>query len=196
MELLAQGGPEGPLVVLDEAYADFAGESLLTEAPETDRLLVLRTFSKLYGLAGLRVGYGVGPEGLVTEVEKSRGPYQVNQFAAAAAAAALEDTSGWTDTVLSQTLENRDRLAGELRARGLQPLPSKANFILVPLGPAGAREVNEALRRNGVSARPFPDLQGIGEALRVTVGPWDLMERFLEALDQLLVGGRGREYRQ
>ena len=183
--LLALGGPEGPLVVLDEAYADFAEENFLNEAPSWDRLLVLRTFSKLYGLAGLRVGYGVGPEALVREVEKSRGPYKVSQVAEKAAVAALKDSSGWAEGTRREALENRDRLAHELRTRGLCPIPSQANFLLVPVEPASAAQVNNALRNRGVAGRAFPKLPDIGDAIRITVGPWDMMQRFLDALDQL-----------
>jgi histidinol-phosphate/aromatic aminotransferase/cobyric acid decarboxylase-like protein len=103
--------------------------------------------------------------------------------------AALEDRDGWAEEIRRATIENRDLLANELRSRGLRPLPSRANFLLVPLAPAGAREVNAALKERGVAARPFPDLPGIGDALRVTVGPWELMERFLAALDELLLPG-------
>jgi histidinol-phosphate aminotransferase len=183
--LLALGGPQGPLVVLDEAYADFGEDSFLADAPSSNRLLVLRTFSKLYGLAGLRVGFAVGPTDLIEETEKSRGPYKVSQVAERAAVAALEDSSGWCEKVRVQTVENRTRLEGELKSRGLHPLPSQGNFLLIPVNPAGALEVNRALAIHGVACRPFPDIPEIGEALRVTVGPWPLMERFLEALDAL-----------
>jgi histidinol-phosphate aminotransferase len=186
LTLLALGGPEGPLVVLDEAYADFADDSFILEAPFTDRLLVLRTFSKLYGLAGLRVGVAVGPPTLVQEMEKARGPYKLNRLGERAAVAALRGPSEWEDQIRQQTRENRRRLAEELTARGLRPLPSDANFLLVPVEPADVLEVNRALRDRGVTARPFPSVPGIGDALRVTVGPWELMERFLGALDELL----------
>lgn len=184
--LLALGGPSGPIVMLDEAYADFAEDTFLQEAPHTDRLLVLRTLSKLHGLAGLRVGFAVGPAALVQEAEKSRGPYKVSQVGALAALAALEDTSGWADRIRTETVENRERLAEELRSRGLRPLPSNANFLLFPVGPASAGEVNRALRERGVAARPFPNLPEIGDAVRVTIGPWEQMEKFLSALDELL----------
>ena len=186
-ELVARSGPEGPVVVLDEAYADFSGESLVQDAVASDRMLVIRTFSKLYGLAGLRVGFGVGSRSLVEEVEKSRGPYKVSHLAERAALAALADTSGWAERIVRQVRENRERLLGELRSRGLRPLASRANFLLIPVAPADAREVNGALRDRGVAARPFPGLPQLGDALRVTVGPWEMMERFLEALDDLLV---------
>ncbi len=187
--LLALGGPEGPIVILDEAYADFGEDSFLEEAPSSDRLLVLRTFSKLYGLAGLPIAFAVGPEALVREVEKSRGPYKVSRVAEQAAVAALEDNSGWADRIRAETLENRERLAGKLRSRGLHPLPSQANFLLIPVDPASAVEVNRALQAHGVAGRPFPGLPEVGDALRITIGPWNLMERFLGALDQLFEPG-------
>jgi histidinol-phosphate aminotransferase len=183
--LLALGGPDGPLVVLDEAYADFAKDSFLEEAAMSDRLLVLRTFSKLYGMAGLRVGFAVGPEPIIQELEKSRGPYKVNQVAERAAVAALEDTSGWAEGMRQTVIENRERLAVELKKRGLDPLPSQANFLLVPVEPAGAKEVGRALLERGIACRPFAGVPDVGDAIRVTVGPWDQMERFLSALDQL-----------
>jgi histidinol-phosphate aminotransferase len=185
LALLALGGSDGPLVILDEAYADFGDDSFLADAPSTDRLLVLRTFSKLYGLAGLRVGYAIGPETLIQEAEKSRGPYKVGYVAERAAVAAIEDESGWAEGKRKKVRENRKRLIQELRHRGLQPLPSEGNFVLIPVEPASAVGVNQALRERGVAGRPFPNLPEIGDALRVTVGPWDLMERFLEALDGL-----------
>jgi len=189
-DLLDAAGPEGPLVVLDEAYADFASDDLISRAGSSERLLVLRTFSKLYGLAGLRVGFGIASAPLIREVEKARGPYQVSGLAEAAAVAALDDTSGWTREVVRKTIHNRERLARELVERGLTPLPSQANFLLVPLEGRGAVPTNESLKARGVSARPFPGLPQTGEALRVTVGPWPLMTRFLEALDQVLAEGK------
>jgi histidinol-phosphate aminotransferase len=187
--LLALGGPDGPLVVLDEAYADFSQDTFITQAVDSDRLLVLRTFSKIYGLAGLRVGFAVGPRGVVEEVEKSRGPYKVNEVAEQAAVAAMEDDSGWEDSIRVEMVENRERLTEELRRRGLQPLPSDANFILASVEPASAIEVNRALKELGVAVRPFPDLEDVGDAIRITIGPWDLMEHFLLALDQLMTSG-------
>jgi len=183
--LLALGGPEGPIVILDEAYADFGEDTFLVEASSSDRLLVLRTFSILYGLAGIRIGFAVGSKAIVEEVEKSRGPYKVSHVAERAAVAALEDNSRWADQVRNETLENRERLSKELWSRGLHPLPSQANFLLFPVEPASAADINRALRDHGVAVRPFPRLPDVGDALRITIGPWTLMERFLRALDQL-----------
>lgn len=190
--LLELRGARGPLVVLDEAYADFAGETLASAAPAVPRLLVVRTTSKAYGLAGLRCGYGVASTEVALEVEKSRGPYKVSRLAAEAGALALRDRDGWMARTVAECAANRGRLWEALDRRGLAPLESRANFILfgAPTG-AAARDAL-ALREHGVAVRPFTGVPGVGEGLRVTVGPWPLMERFLQALDRLLrASGRG-----
>ncbi len=182
-ELLEAGGPDGPVVVLDEAYADFAGTSCLERAPATDRLLVLRTLSKAYGLAGLRIGFGVGAPEVVRELEKSRGPYKVGRLDEAAAVAALEDPAGWVEDIVEKTVANRSRLSSALERRGFAPLPSRANFLLLPVPGLGAATVTAGLRVEGVAVRPFPGLPGTGDAVRVTIGPRTMMDRFLAALD-------------
>jgi len=185
-EFLEMAGPEGPVIVVDEAYADFAEDDVLQEALAHPRLLILRTLSKLYGLAGLRVGFGVGTPPVIREMEKSRGPYKVAHISERAAAAALGDPSDWAKDVISRTAENRARLFRSLTDRGFAPLPSQGNFLLVPVGAGSAVSINQGLRARGVTSRPFPDLPGTGDALRVSIGPWNLMERFLEALDAVL----------
>ncbi len=185
--LLDAGGPRGPLVVLDEAYADFAGSSEVSRAPDTARLLVLRTLSKAYGLAGLRVGFAVGAPEVVAEVEKSRGPYKVGRIDEAAAVLALEDPEGWVAGIVTATRTNRARLAEELEHRGFAPRPSRANFLLVPVD--DARGLTARLRERGVAVRPFSGLTGIGDAVRVSVGPWSMLERFLDALDGVGASG-------
>ncbi len=177
-------GTSGPVVLLDEAYADFAGETLIPLAIHNPRVLVVRTLSKAYGLAGLRVGYGVGAETLIAEVEKSRGPYKVGRLAEAAACAALSDVEGWVTATIAEAVANRDRLSREMSARGVTALPSAANFVLVPVEPDTAVETALALRQCGVAVRPFPRCPDVGDAVRITVGPWPLMERFLAAWDE------------
>ena len=181
--LFALVGAQGPLVVLDEAYADFAGETLVTRAPELPRLLVVRTTSKAYGLAGLRCGYGVASPEVALEVEKSRGPYKVSRLAGEASALALLDRQGWMARTVDECVSNRGRLRDALERRGLDPLESRANFLLFR-APSGSAERDAlALRERGVAVRPFANVPGLGDSLRVTVGPWPLLERFLEALD-------------
>lgn len=177
------------LVLLDEAYGEYAGESLLEPALASGRAVVLRTFSKAYGLAGLRVGYAMGPEPLIRVIERSRGPYKVGGQAERAAAAAIRDGGAWVANVVRQTVLNREALATALRARSLRAFHSHANFLLVapPEPVAGwAGAVRGALLEGGILVRAFPALDGVGEAVRVTVGPEPIMERFLDALDHAL----------
>jgi len=193
IEMAAQGAEVasgtaagGPLVILDEAYADFAGDSLVAEAPEYTKLLVTRTCSKAYGLAGQRCGFGVSTPEVVLEIDKARGPYKVTRLAAELAAIAVRDEDGWVARTAAESVQNRERLSRELEARGVAQLPSAANFILVRAPSGVASDDAMALRAAGVQVRPFPDAPDLGDSLRVTVGPWPLMERFLEALDQRL----------
>lgn len=178
-------GADAPLVLIDEAYAEFAGESLVPEAPGLHRVLVLRTLSKAYGLAGLRVGWAAGPGDVIDEIEKGRGPYKVGRLAEAAAAAALDDEEQWVGPVVAECLANRARLVESLVGRGLTPFPTATNFVFLPLAPGTARKTALELRAEGVAVRPFADDAEVGDGLRVTVGPWLLMERFLDALDQV-----------
>lgn len=181
--LLAARGPDGPLVVVDEAYADFAGETLLPDAPVRKRLLVVRTASKAYGLAGLRCGYGVASPDVALEVEKSRGPYKVSTLAAEAAAAAVLDRSGWMAGCVRECVEQRVRFRDELERRGHRTLDSDANFLLLAAPTGAARPDALALRAAGIGVRPFSGIPDIEEGLRVTVGPWAAMEDFLTVLD-------------
>lgn len=174
-------------VLLDEAYADYAGESMAHWAVTTDRVVVLRTLSKAWGLAGLRIGYALGPAKLIREIEKSRGPYKITAAADAAARAALTEDRDWVERTIAQAVENRERLRTELTRLGLHTWPSAANFILVRVPDHfTAQGFNAALRERGVAVRAFPGLPGVGDALRVSVGPWEMLERFLAATRAVL----------
>jgi histidinol-phosphate aminotransferase len=169
------------LVLLDEAYAEFTGlPGFLAEAPALERVVVCRTLSKAYGLAGLRVGYAAASPKIVEIIEKSRGPFKLNSAAERAAVEALTTGADWVAAHVREAVLSRDRLAEELRAMGLAPLPSVANFLLVPTPRAFA--IAHWLRARGIATRPFRDLRGIGDALRITVAPWPVMERVLAAL--------------
>ena len=171
-------------VIVDEAYAEFmGGGGLLAEAPTMGRVVVLRTMSKAWGLAGLRAGYGTASPALVEAIEKARGPYTLNAVAERAAAAALSDDGAWMERTVAESVANRDRLAEALRDAGLAPFASRANFLLVPL--PDARAVAQRLLERGVKVRAFAALPGIGDALRVTAGPWWQCERFLDALAEV-----------
>lgn len=180
------------VVIVDEAYAEFANSSLLDLFRDNPRVLVSRTLSKAFGLAGMRVGYGVGSAELVAEVEKSRGPYKVNALAEAAAVAALTDGMDWVRQHVQLAVENRERLAAALSRMGLPPLPSESNFVLVPV--ANAVPLALRMRDRGVAIRPFDDLAPVspalratgGNAIRISVGPWDAIETTLSALRESL----------
>lgn len=182
---MAHVAREAPgVVIIDEAYVDFADGDARDLLNSSDRLLICRTMSKAYGLAGLRVGYALGAPALVAEVEKSRGPYKVNALAERAALAALREDGAWVRKHVAEAVANRERLGDELRARALKPLPSAANFLLVPVPDAAG--MASRLRARGVAVRPFVDLPSIGDALRISVGPWVMMQRFLDAFDEAL----------
>ncbi|HJU65034.1 MAG TPA: histidinol-phosphate transaminase [Gemmatimonadaceae bacterium] len=168
------------IVILDEAYAEFGDQSWVSDAPSRGRLLVVRTMSKAFGLAGLRIGYAAGDPAIVAEVEKSRGPYKVSRVAELAALAALREDMGWVSSRVAEMRECRARLHEELVALGLSPIPSDANFVLVPVRDAAG--IVRRMRQLGVAVRPFIALPGIGDALRITVGPWSQLEAALDAL--------------
>jgi histidinol-phosphate aminotransferase len=173
------------LVILDEAYVDFAsGPGFLDLARSRPNVLVTRTFSKAYGLAGMRVGWAVGAPALVAEVEKARGPYMLTALSEAMATAVLTEDGEWVKARASEAVTNRERLRGELMELGLRPLPSEANFLMVPL--PGAAKVAERMRERDVNVRAFQGLTGVGDALRIGSAPWPLLETALAALRESL----------
>jgi histidinol-phosphate aminotransferase len=185
----------GGLVVLDEAYAEFAPETFVDLVRRHERLFIVRTFSKAFGLAGLRVGYGVGASDIVGMVERARGPYKVSVPAERAASAALvdaDDALGWVRVHARHAVEIRERVRSALDEVGLPPLPSAANFLCIPT--RHATRLAAQLRERGVLVRSFTGLpseprilaDADGSALRVAVGPWEMMERFLGALAEVI----------
>lgn len=181
------------VVIIDEAYAEFARCSMVDLAMGSGRVLIVRTMSKAFGLAGLRIGYAIGHPALVAEVEKSRGPYKTNALAERAALAALGTDMDWVRARVHAAVEMRGELVRALQDLGLSPLPSHANFVLVPLAHAAA--VAAALRARGIAVRPFEGLRAPagsalastgGCALRITVAPWPLLDQALGALREVL----------
>jgi histidinol-phosphate/aromatic aminotransferase/cobyric acid decarboxylase-like protein len=174
------------LLLLDEAYAEFAGESMIGEAVASRGTVVLRTLSKAYGLAGLRVGLAVGPAPVIAEIEKSRGPFKIGALAEEAAVAALARDADWVAETVERTGRQRDRLAGRIEELGLRVWPSRTNFLLVGLGERRADDVAAGLRARGLGVRAFPGLPLAGDAIRVTVGPDDAMDALVRALRETL----------
>jgi len=178
--------PGGCVVVADEAYADYVppGERIdrLADVAAGRPVLVLRTFSKIFGLAGLRLGYAVVDSALTPYLNSVQVPFNVNHAALAAGCASLARVHV-VDERREATRDARRLLAGRLAAGGLRPLPSDANFVLTPLD-ADDIAVAEALARRGLLVRPGSEF-GLPGYARITVGPPDLMERVADELLQV-----------
>lgn len=170
------------VVVLDEAYIEFAGvESRAGWALQRDNLIVLRTFSKRAGLAGLRVGYGVFPTALMPHLWKIKQPYNVSVAASAAAIASLEDSEYMADSV-SRLVAERNRMAGALSELPfLKVYPSRANFVLCRVVGRDARALKLALEREGILVRYF-DKPGLADCIRVSAGKPEHTDALIGAL--------------
>ncbi|MFH1115907.1 MAG: histidinol-phosphate transaminase [Pseudomonadota bacterium] len=175
------------LLIVDEAYREYVRDPdcpvgldyLSGDVP----ILVLRTFSKAYGLAGLRVGYGTAPEWIIELLNRVRPPFNVNSAAQAAALAALDDEEHLLGT-LKTAHEGMEYLSGELRALGFEVIPSEANFIAFCLN-GDARSVYDDLLKQGVIVRHLGSF-GMPDCIRVTVGTESENRRFVRALTNIL----------
>jgi len=186
LERLLRETPERVVVVLDEAYVEFADAPDFVSALELrhlrERLLVLRTFSKAYGIAGLRVGYGIGPAPLVDFLQRMRAPFNVSLLGLAGARAALKDPEHVARYVALNRRE-RARVGSALTELGLRVAPSQANFVLVDFARPG-REVYEALLHHGVIVRAMP--APLDTWLRITLGTEPQNDRLLAAVREVL----------
>jgi len=191
VEALLDGLPQDVLVVLDEAYFEYADEAEYPDGVRWVRqgrpVAVLRTFSKVYGLAGLRVGYGVAAPDVVEAVDIVREPFNSNVPGQAAALAALEDEAHVRRT-LELTRAERERLGSALRERGHRVAPSLANFLFVDVG-RDAASVYRDLVAQGVVVRPLR-AYGFDTALRISIGAPEENARLLTALDAVLSAPR------
>ena len=184
--------PDDVLVVLDEAYIHYATSIGLNDSTEAYRerknLLILRTFSKVYGLAGLRIGYAIGRPELLSAMNKLRTPFNTSGVAQAAALAALDDKEHVKRCIETNAAERR-RLAERLASLGFQPVDSETNFVFIPVGPE-AKAISEELLRLGVIVRPL-GWMGLPEAIRVSVGTTEENDKFLTAMAQVLARRAG-----
>lgn len=183
------------LVVVDEAYGAYAGQTMLPHLVDQERLVILRSLSKI-GLAGLRIGYLVTHPALVVELEKVRLPFNLNTFSQVAAEILLTHRA-WIDAGVREVVRERSRMMERLGALpGVEAFPSAANFILFrTIGPGD--EVFEALLQQGVLVRNLGSGPGLHNCLRVTVGTKAENDLFVEALAKALTlapspGGRGK----
>lgn len=170
--------PDGILTVVDEAYYEYVADSNYADSMKHFRdnkdILILRTFSKIYGLAGLRIGYGIAGSSVITEMNKIRAPFNTGTMAQAAALGALDDDEHVRKS-RGTNEEGKKYLYGELSNLGFEYVPTEANFIYMPVKDSMA--LYEKLLRDGVIIRPMgPD------AIRVTIGLPHENERFIKAL--------------
>ncbi len=182
--------PEGALLILDEAYVEFAPAVAPIDAGDP-RVIRMRTFSKAYGMAGARVGYAMGPVPLIAEFEKIRNHFGMNRAAQAGALAALEDT-GWLAHVQAQVAAARDEIARIAGENGLKAIPSATNFVSIDCGGDGdfARAVLEGLARRDIFVRmPFAAPQN--RCIRVSCGTATDLTLFAAALPGALADARG-----
>lgn len=181
------GLPPGILVVLDHAYLEYVTDpdhgTGLEWIQQGRPVILLRTFSKIYGLAGLRIGYGIAPAGIIEDLNRVREPFNVNGAAQAAALAALEDGEHLRRS-LQLVEDGRRQLTEGLEKLGLAAVPTQANFVFVDIK-ADSRRVFTALLRRGVIVRTG-DIFGYPTYLRVTIGTAEQNSRFLEALQEVL----------
>jgi len=173
---LVAGLPADAVLCLDEAYADFApAAAILPIDPDEPRVIRMRTFSKAYGLAGLRVGYALGNAALIAAFERVRNHFGVNQIGQAAAIAALADPA-WLHRVVAEVTSAKARIAAIAAASGLRALPSATNFVSIDCGGDGrfARDVLNGLIARGVFVR-MPAVAPLNRCIRITAGgPQDL----------------------
>src|SRR6266481_3986434 len=185
--------PDGVLVVLDEAYIHYGFSMGFGDSVEAYRkrqnLLILRTISKVYGLAGLRIGYAIGRPELLSAMNKLRTPFNTSGVAQAAALAALDDKEHVTRCIETNAAE-RKRLSEDLAKMGFQPVPSEANFVFIVVGPE-AKALSDDLLQLGVIVRPL-GWMGFPEAIRISVGTAEENDKCLSAMTQVISRRAGK----
>jgi len=184
--------PDGVLVVLDEAYIHYGLSMGLFDSVEAYRkrknLLILRTFSKVYGLAGLRIGYAMGRPELLTAMNMLRTPFNTSGVAQAAALAALDDNEHVARCIETNAAE-RKRLTEGLAKLGYRPVPSESNFVFLVAGP-DAKALSDELLKMGVIVRPL-GWMGFPEAIRISVGTAEENEKCLSAMARVILKRAG-----
>jgi len=169
------------ILVIDEAYVDFADGNALKLPASRDNVIVLRTLSKGYSLAGLRLGFAVAPKAIMTGIMKTKAIYNVGPIPAAVGAAAMADQA-YHDRCVAKILAERTRLVAELSRRGFEVFPSQGNFLMVSVPGSDGRAVSERLKARGVLVRYFNSPR-LRDKLRISVGNEDENTALLAALD-------------
>ena len=178
----------GALVVCDEAYQDFGGPTAIPLLSRSSRLVVLRTFSKAFGLAGMRFGLALAHPDMAREIAKGKLPYNVNVMTLAAARVGLSNASV-LQARTRDVISTRERFVARLdRVPGLVAFPSAANFVLVRSEALPARELFRRLRdEHGILVRDVSEGPGLAQCLRISIGTEEDMDAVIAALEQILL---------
>jgi len=186
IERLVAGKPDA-VVVIDEAYIDFGGESVVTLTRRYPNLLVIQTLSKSRSLAGLRAGFAIGHPDLIEALERvknSFNSYPLDRMTIAGAAAAMDDLE-WFDSTRQKVIASRNQLVSKMRVLGFEVLPSSANFIFARHPAREGGELAQALRTRGILVRHF-NLPRIDQFLRITIGTDEQCDALVTTLTEIL----------
>lgn len=190
IEKIVKSNPKN-VVIVDEAYVDFGGESAVSLINKYDNLLVTQTFSKSRSMAGVRLGFGVGNENLIADlntIKYSTNPYNVNRLTSAAGCAALDSNEYYMENCRT-IMKNRDWTKNELEKLGFEVLESKTNFLFAKSEKIGGKTLYEKLKRRGILIRHF-DKERICDYNRITIGTMGQMQKFIETTKEILGGDR------
>lgn len=176
------------IVMLDEAYADFCGSNIIKEVMSSENGIDLRTLSKAYGIAGLRVGFALARKEIVDELRQVRTPFGLNSFSEAVATKAL-DHKDWIEDVIIKMKSEREFLGNKLQSLGFLVYPSCCNFLLCK-PPVDGPALVSALRGEGVAIRDCNSYPLLENHVRITIGPRPMTEKLLDRLEHLLAGAK------
>lgn len=186
VEAIVSSNPDN-LVIMDEAYMAFCGESCMELVNKYSNLLVVRTFSKSHSLAGLRVGFGIASKEIIEDLNKlkySFNPYNINTLSIKAAAAAIADNEYYNDKI-AQIVETRELVKAQLKELGFNCTDSKANFVFASSDKIPAADLAAELRKKGILIRYFNKAK-IDNYLRITIGSAEDMQTMINAIKEIM----------
>ena len=175
------------VTILDEAYGDFCGSNMLSEAMNAERTVDIRTFSKAYGMAGLRVGFAISRKEVIDELRGVRTPFGVNSFSEAVAMKAIEDKE-WVNGVVAKVKSGATYLGSRLEKLGFKVYPTECNFLLCR-SPVPGPDLVSALKAEGVAIRDCDMFPLLEDHVRITLAPRPMLDVLLEKLEKLMPGG-------